>query len=94
MPYGDQGLFLRASDFFEIGGFPNWPLMEDYELCRRLRRRGRIQLTSQSVATSARRWKKKGVLKTTLTNQACIAAFHAGVSPQTIAERIYYRKGQ
>ena len=85
LPYGDQGLFLRSSDFFRLGGFQNWPLMEDYELCRRLRKHGKILLASTAVCTSARRWMKLGLLRTTLNNQLCIAGFRWGVSPERLA---------
>ena len=91
MPYGDQGLFLRSSDLFRLGGFQNWPLMEDYDLCRRVRRVGRIGLASAAATTSGRRWQKLGMLKTTLINQLCIAAFRLGLSPECIA-RYYYVK--
>ena len=39
MPYGDQALFLKADTFHELGGFPDLPIMEDFEIVRRLRRR-------------------------------------------------------
>ncbi|MBS3763298.1 MAG: TIGR04282 family arsenosugar biosynthesis glycosyltransferase, partial [Planctomycetes bacterium] len=39
-PYGDQAIFVRRSVFEHIGGFPDWPLMEDVELVRRMRRVG------------------------------------------------------
>lgn len=84
-PYGDQGLFLSAATFWELGGFPAWPLMEDYELCRRLRRRGRIRLAPASMVVSARRWQKLGLVRTTLVNQLCVAAFHLGASPERLA---------
>ncbi|WP_404309470.1 TIGR04283 family arsenosugar biosynthesis glycosyltransferase [Neorhodopirellula lusitana] len=80
-PYGDQGLFVSASRFFKCGGFPNWPLMEDVELCRRLRKQGTISLAEAAVTTSARRWMHLGILKTTFINQLCIASFYLGVSP-------------
>ena len=32
LPYGDQALFMSRQKFDAIGGFPDWPLMEDYEL--------------------------------------------------------------
>lgn len=85
MPYGDQGIFLRSADFYRSGGFPNWPLMEDYELCRRLRRQGRILLAPASVQTSPRRWRKLGLCRTTLRNQLCVAAFRLGVPPERLA---------
>lgn len=84
-PYGDQGLFVRAELFYQVGGFPNWPLMEDYELCRQLRRFGQLYLATESVSTSARRWNKVGIVRTTLINQFTVAAFRLGVSPQRLA---------
>jgi rSAM/selenodomain-associated transferase 2 len=89
MPYGDQAIFLRAETFHDIGGFPDIPVMEDFELMRRLRRRGRIRIAPVSVVTSARRWTERGVLKTTLINQAMIIAYLLGVSPSRLA-RWYY----
>lgn len=85
LPYGDQGLFLRACDFFRIGGFQNWPLMEDYEISLRLRRLGHIAVASSAATTSARRWQTLGVVRTTLINQFCIFGYHVGVSPERLA---------
>lgn len=89
LPYGDQAIFVPASVFFHMNGFQHWPLMEDYDFCCRLRKIGRIALASASVTTSARRWQRLGVLRTTLTNLVCIAAFRLGVSPVTLAR--WYR---
>ena len=89
-PYGDQAIFVRASDFFQLNGFCNWPLMEDYDFCSRLQKTGRIGLAPASVITSARRWQRLGVLRTTLTNLACVVAFRLGVSPITLAR--WYRR--
>lgn len=85
LPYGDQAMFLQADLFYQIGGFPNWPLMEDYELCRRLKRRGRIGITSESVTTSPRRWERLGIFRTTFVNQFIILGFHLGISPERLA---------
>lgn len=85
MPYGDQGLFVSADIFFACGGFPHWPLMEDYEFCRRLSRRGRIALADSTILTSARRWANLGVFQTTLINQCTLLGFHLGVSPDRLA---------
>jgi len=90
LPYGDQAIFVNASDFFRLNGFQHWPLMEDYDFCRRLRKTGRIALAPASVTTSARRWQRLGVLRTTLTNLACVVAFRLGVSPVTLAR--WYRR--
>ncbi|TWU25319.1 N-glycosyltransferase [Novipirellula galeiformis] len=83
-PYGDQGLFVSASCFFKIGGFPNWPLMEDVEFGSRLRKYGSISLAEAAVTTSARRWLRLGIPKTTLINQLCIAGFCLGIPSETL----------
>ena len=89
-PYGDQGLFLTRSTFEALGGFPEQPLMEDFEFVRRLRRRGRIAIAPVPLITSARRWEKLGLVRTTLRNLKIIAAYKAGVSPERLAA--WYRR--
>jgi hypothetical protein len=96
MPYGDQGLFLRPSVFWAVGGFPDLPIMEDFALVQRLQRQGRIALPdpashpSTCVLTSGRRWQKLGVFRTTLINQLVIAGYFLGIPPARLAS--WYRK--
>ncbi|MEH1792967.1 TIGR04283 family arsenosugar biosynthesis glycosyltransferase [Nostoc sp.] len=90
MPYGDQAIFLTKESFQQIGGFPELPIMEDFELIRRLKPIGRIVIIPTPVLTSARRWLQKGVFKTTLLNQLVIIAYLLGVSPKRI--RSWYRR--
>lgn len=85
MPYGDQAIFVRASILRDIGGFPDIPIMEDFELMRRLRRGGRIVTAPAPADTSARRWLALGTWRRTLLNQLCIIAYCVGVSPSRIA---------
>jgi hypothetical protein len=42
LPYGDQCLSLRATDFRYLGGFPHQCFMEDYEMIGLLRKRVRL----------------------------------------------------
>lgn len=91
LPYGDQAIFLKSSTFQAMGGFPELPIMEDFELIRRLQRVGKIAIAPASVITSGRRWQKLGVVRTTLINQGVILAYFLGVSPTTIV-RWYRRK--
>jgi len=89
-PYGDQGLFMERRVFDEIGGFAQLPIMEDFDLVRRLRRRGSITTLREAATTSARRWLQLGVLRTTIINQLMIAGFIGNV-PIHVLER-FYRK--
>jgi rSAM/selenodomain-associated transferase 2 len=90
MPYGDQAIFVTKVVFQQINGFPELPIMEDFELMRRLKPSGNIVILSTPVFTSARRWLQKGVFKTTLLNQIIIIAYLLGVSPERI--RGWYRR--
>ncbi len=92
MPYGDQGLIVGTDLFQELGGFPMLPIMEDFELVRRLRSRGRIVILPAAVRTSARRWLNLGAGRTTLINQAIVLAYLAGVPPQRLAR--FYRRSR
>ena len=89
MPYGDQGIFITKQIFHDIAGFPELPIMEDFELIRKLKKIGKITSIPVPVITSPRRWLKKGILKTTFINQIVIIAYFMGISPQRI--RGWYR---
>ena len=91
LPYGDQAIFLKTETFHEIGGFPNLPIMEDFEFVRSLKQLGKIAIVPDSVLTSGRRWEKMGVFRTTIVNQIVILAYLIGVSPERI--RQWYRSG-
>ncbi|MEE3718350.1 TIGR04283 family arsenosugar biosynthesis glycosyltransferase [Tumidithrix elongata RA019] len=89
MPYGDQVIFLKTSLFRRMGGFPELPIMEDFELVRRLKRQGRIAIAPASVLTSSRRWQKLSIVRTTLINQAIVIGYYLGIPPSTLAK--WYR---
>lgn len=90
MPYGDQAIFMFSNVFRQIGGFPNLPIMEDFELIRRLRKKGDVVTIFEPVVTSPRRWLNHGILRTTLINQLIVLCYYMGISPDTIA-RLYRR---
>jgi len=85
MPYGDQAIFLSSKLFHYLGGFPDIPIMEDFELVRRLQKQGKIVTLPVPVFTSPRRWQNFGILKTTLINQLVIAAYVMGIAPEVIS---------
>ncbi len=80
-PYGDQALFVRADAYRAVGGFAPLPLMEDIDLCRRLRQVGRLVQLDLAVTVSARRWDREGLLYATLRNWTLAALFYLGVEP-------------
>jgi hypothetical protein len=90
MPYGDQAIFLTKDVFQQVGNFPQIPIMEDFELMRKLKSLGKIYLLPTPVITSPRRWLKKGILQTTILNQIIVIAYLLGVSPNRICN--WYRQ--
>lgn len=89
-PLGDQAQFATADAFRAAGGFPDWPLFEDLELARRLKRRGRIEILPLVAVTSARRFERLGVARTIATNWLLLTLYLLGVAPERLA-RIYRR---
>ncbi|WP_425054303.1 TIGR04283 family arsenosugar biosynthesis glycosyltransferase [Pseudomonas abyssi] len=61
---GDQAIFVRRALFEQVGGYAPIPLMEDIELSKRLRRRGRPLCLHERLTTSSRRWQQNGTLRT------------------------------
>lgn len=65
------------------------PFMEDFEFVRRFAKTGRVEIVNQSATTSGRRWKKLGLVKTTIINQVIIFSYLLGVSPHSLIQ-LYY----
>jgi rSAM/selenodomain-associated transferase 2 len=86
--YGDQGLFLRRAVFQDVGGFPEIPIMEDVEIQRQLRRRGRFAKLDLPVVTSARRFVHRGPIRQQMVNVALLALYRLGMEPARI-KRLY-----
>jgi rSAM/selenodomain-associated transferase 2 len=88
--FGDQSIFVRASVFQSLGGFPDIPLMEDIEFSRRLRRFGNTVLLDPPLWSSPRRFRRLGNWRTTLLNAVLLGLFYLGVDPSTL-HKWYYR---
>lgn len=89
-PWGDQAQFVSRAAFLEGCGFLEIPIMEDYELAIRMKRRGRTIVLPQTVTTSGRRFLAHGLFRTTFTNWRIIIGWRMGADPEQLA-RIYRR---
>jgi rSAM/selenodomain-associated transferase 2 len=86
---GDQALFVDRGLWEALDGYAPIPLMEDVELCTRLRRVARCACLRERVTVSARRWETRGVVRTVVEMWAWRAAYALGVSPARL-HRLYY----
>lgn len=90
-PWGDQAQWIQASLFTSSGGYRPDPLMEDYEMAIRMRRRTRTAVLAPMVETSGSRFLEKGVLRTVATNWWIVARWRLGTSSERLAAT-YRRK--
>ena len=88
--YGDSAIWLRRHAFEALEGFRELPIMDDYDLARRLERGFRTACLPGPVVTSARRWRALGIPRTVLSWVVIRWLFLAGVSPGRLA-RLYRR---
>jgi rSAM/selenodomain-associated transferase 2 len=89
--YGDSAIWLRRAAFERLGGFDtSLPIMDDYDLARRLERGRKTTCLEGPVTTSARRWRELGVPRTVLSWVVIRWLFVAGVPPRRLA-RLYGR---
>jgi len=86
-PWGDQAQFVRRDLFLSLGGFREMPIMEDYDLARRMKKRGRVALLPLIVTTSGRRFLRKGLIRTAAINWSTIIRWHLGADPEELARR-------
>lgn len=88
-PLGDQAQFVTREAFREMGGFREWPILEDLDFAKRMRRRWgrrRLAVLEEPVVTSARRFEKQGPARTVALNWAIWLLFALGASPHHLAK--------
>lgn len=80
---GDQAIFVRKDIFDSIGGFPDWPRFEDFELSKQMARRGKTSLLLPPLTTSGRRFSKQGALRQTLIDlKDSLLYLYYGIPPE------------
>ncbi len=88
---GDQGIFVRREAFWQLGGYADIPLMEDLELCRRLKKQARPCCIRPVLLTSSRRWEHHGVWRTVWLMWRLRLAYYGGADPDRLAQM--YQRG-
>ncbi|MEQ9546421.1 MAG: TIGR04283 family arsenosugar biosynthesis glycosyltransferase [Marinobacter sp.] len=82
---GDQALFVRQPVFEVLKGYREMPLMEDVELCSRLRLVSRPFCVSEPVVTDSRRWEQDGAWRTIVLMWRLRWRYWRGESPESLA---------
>lgn len=85
--FGDQGIFIRRELFMEQGGFPDMPIMEDYQFSLDLKARGiKTGMTKSRICTSDRRFREGGRWRTMCYMRWLRRMYRKGTDIETIAQ--------
>ena len=86
--FGDQGIFIDRTVFFNIGMFPSLPIMEDYQLSLTLKsKKIKTAMTKSHITTSDRRFTGNSIdkLKLMLKMHRLRSMYRKGVDIEKIA---------
>ena len=86
---GDQAIFIKRTLFEQMDGYPKQSLMEDVELCKRLKGIAKPACLNSTVITSARRWQQYGTWRTITLMWQLRFDYWRGVSTDNIKARYY-----
>jgi rSAM/selenodomain-associated transferase 2 len=86
--YGDSAIFVRRETYERIGGFQPFPIFEDLDLIRRLRREGKLAHLRATVITSSRRFEGRSFTLTFARWSILQALYWLGIHPRRLA-RLY-----
>lgn len=91
--YGDSAIFVRRSAYFRAGGFKAFPIFEDLDLLRELKKIGKFGHLSATVVTSSRRFEGRSFVFTFTHWVALQILFWLGVNPGRLG-RLYVTRGR
>ena len=86
LTFGDHAMFFRTDVFNALGGYSDMPILEDLEFQLRVRRLGDMPRVAIPVTTSARRFKKTGVLRQLWIDGMILAGYGLGISAERLAK--------
>jgi len=85
LSYGDSAIFVRREAYNQIGGFQPFPIFEDLDLIKRLRKQGRVAHLPDLVVTSSRRFEGRSFAVTFARWASLQVLYWLGVKPSTLA---------
>ena len=91
LPYGDQAIFIKRDIFKKLGGFREYPFLEDIDFAMRIKKFGKLKYIPVKVIASSRRLKKGYPLSpifVSLRNVIIALFFMLGISPYRLI-RLY-----
>ena len=90
-PYGDQGLIIQRTTYFENNGFRKIPLMEDIDFLRRLNNKKILKQLNLPIFISSRKWERTNIFLQAIKNWHFRRRWLKGESLKSIYSD-YYKK--
>ena len=90
-PYGDQGLIIQRSTYFENNGFRRIPLMEDVDFLSRLKNKKILKQLNLLIFISSRKWERTNIFIQAFKNWNFRRRWLKGESIKSIYSD-YYKK--
>jgi rSAM/selenodomain-associated transferase 2 len=87
MLYGDSAIFVRRGVFESLGGYREYPIFEDCDLYRRMRRLGKFVRLNACATTSSRRFEGR-FIRTFALWSLMQTLYWLGVNP-SLLNRLY-----
>lgn len=85
---GDQTLFITKDIFEQLNGFDSQMIiMEDYDIVKRGRKKGRYKILNNKVIVSARKYESNSWLKIQLANLKIMKMFSKGASQEEMIRK-------
>jgi rSAM/selenodomain-associated transferase 2 len=92
LPYGDQAFFATGATIKKMKQYKDIPLCEDVEWHLRVKKITQPIQLPFPVKSSARRFQRRGWIKSAFLNLSLVCLFRMGVSPNAL-HKIYHRMG-
>ena len=90
-PYGDQGLIIHRTNYFQNNGFRKIPLMEDVDFLRRLNNKKHLKQLNSPIFISSRKWERTNIFLQAIKNWHFRRRWLKGESLKSIYSD-YYKK--
>jgi rSAM/selenodomain-associated transferase 2 len=87
---GDQSLFITRGLFNQLQGFnESYRFLEDYEIIPRIKKQARFKVIQRDIITSARKYRKNGVIKLQLHVAKTYIMRMLGIDVEKVAQAYY-----
>ena len=85
---GDHAIFVSRDIYFKSGGFADITIMEDIDICKRLKKFSMPICLHDKVITSSRKWEAQGIIRTIFKMWCLRLLYFCGISTNRL-EKLY-----